>query len=363
VCWEKIKQTFNKLNEWYKDIELYHYVGYLVVTKIKRISEIIKVSKGKNKLLFKKELIDLIKLEFKKTKDIEDNKKRNIYDLETINYKDNRDECENLLLLLNVQYFLNNSSSNKFPFDLYRKEFWSVEHINPQNPKNFKSIKEIEKWLTSFKKYYNKNKSEGFELVIEISEILNILPAERHERKLSELKWNQERMTKFQNVIDKITENLELHGIANLSLLDRNTNSKLGNNIFIDKRKVVLDLYYSKKEENVFIPECTKDVFTKNFSKENENIVDDLKNCWCCIGYASTPNVVSAIEGVPVYVEEPTKSWAQDVCFNNLSLIENPPMPDRSEWIHKISNIHWSNQEVKSGQLWSAIRTYISASR
>lgn len=273
--WEKIKQTFNKLNEWYKDKELYHYVGYLVVTKIKRLSEIIKFSIGKSKTIFKKELIDLIKLEFKRTKNIED-KKRNIYDLETINYKDNRDECENLLLLLNVQYFLNNSSSNKFPFDLYRKEFWSVEHINPQNPKNFKSIKEIDKWLTSFKKYYNRNKIEGFELVAEISEILNILPAERHERKLSELKWNQDRITKFQNVIDKITENLELHGIANLSLLDRDTNSKLGNNIFIDKRKVILDLYYSKKDENVFIPECTKDVFTKNFSKESENIVDEV---------------------------------------------------------------------------------------
>ena len=159
---------------------------------------------------------------------------------------------------------------------MYRKEFWSVEHINPQNPKNFKSIKEIVKWLNSFKKYYNKNKSEDFELVSEISEILNSIPIERQERKLSELKWNQDRINKLQNVIDKITENLELHGIANLSLLDRDTNSKLGNNIFIGKRKVVLDLYYSKKEKNVFIPECTKDVFTKNFSKESENIVDEV---------------------------------------------------------------------------------------
>ena len=95
---------------------------------------------------------------------------------------------------------------------------------------------------------------------------------------------------------------------------------------------------------------------------EHEGIREALVNCWCSVGYASTPNVVSAIEGVPVYVEEPTKSWAQDVCFNNLSLIETPPMPDRSEWIHKIANIHWSNEEVCQGKLWTAIKSYILTS-
>lgn len=94
---------------------------------------------------------------------------------------------------------------------------------------------------------------------------------------------------------------------------------------------------------------------------EHANIKDALVDCWCSVGYASTPNVVSAIEGVPVYVEEPTKSWAHDICFNDLSQIENPRVPDRSQWINKIANIHWSNDEVKSGKLWSAIKTYISS--
>jgi hypothetical protein len=81
------------------------------------------------------------------------------------------------------------------------------------------------------------------------------------------------------------------------------------------------------------------------------------------VGYASTPNVVSVIEGVPVYVEEPTKSWANDICFNDLSKIETPRMPDRSEWIDKIANIHWSNDEVKTGKLWAEIKNYISSVR
>lgn len=94
-----------------------------------------------------------------------------------------------------------------------------------------------------------------------------------------------------------------------------------------------------------------------------ENIQDELKNCWCAVGYNSTPNVVAAIEGVPVYVEDPTNSWAADIAFRDLALIENPPMPDRTEWAEKIANIHWSNDEVRSGQLWSAIKTYILSAR
>jgi hypothetical protein len=95
----------------------------------------------------------------------------------------------------------------------------------------------------------------------------------------------------------------------------------------------------------------------------NLNIVDDLKNCWCAVGYNSTPNVVAAIEGVPVYVEDPVNSWASDIAFTDLSQIENPRMPDRNEWIHRIANIHWSNQEVRNGILWRAIRSYIEHSR
>ncbi len=93
------------------------------------------------------------------------------------------------------------------------------------------------------------------------------------------------------------------------------------------------------------------------------NIKEDLVNCWCAVGYNSTPNVVAALEGVPVYVEDPKNSWAADIAFTNLHEIQNPPMPDRSEWLHKIANIHWSNEEVKTGLLWSAIKNYISSSR
>lgn len=95
----------------------------------------------------------------------------------------------------------------------------------------------------------------------------------------------------------------------------------------------------------------------------NAEIRDDLVDCWCTVGYNSTPNVVAALEGIPGYVEDPTHSWAADVAFTDLSQIENPPLVDRSQWLHKIANIHWSNDEVRAGTLWRAIKKYITSSR
>jgi hypothetical protein len=94
---------------------------------------------------------------------------------------------------------------------------------------------------------------------------------------------------------------------------------------------------------------------------DEEDIRDALKNCWCGIGYNSTPTSVAAIEGIPVFLQDPLNSWAKDIAFTDFAQIENPPMPDRSEWVKKIANIHWSNDEVKSGKLWAAIKTYISS--
>lgn len=91
------------------------------------------------------------------------------------------------------------------------------------------------------------------------------------------------------------------------------------------------------------------------------NIRDDLANCWSSVGYNSTPTAVSVIEGVPVYVADPVRSWAQGVCYNNIAEIENPPCPDRSQWVNRIANIHWSNQEVRQGRLWTAIKHSISS--
>lgn len=127
-------------------------------------------------------------------------------------------------------------------------------------------------------------------------------------------------------------------------------------------RPIVVRMHPGDGKKQNQIDKLTKTFGNKITVSNKENIRDDLENCWATIGYNSTPNVVAAIEGVPGYVEDPLHSWAADVAFTNLEQIVDPPLVNRESWMHKIANIHWSNDEVKRGELWSAIKNYISSS-
>jgi uncharacterized protein with ParB-like and HNH nuclease domain len=273
INWPNIKNTFNKLNEWFEDKILYHYTGFLIVSRITTLHAIITASKSKNKDEFRETLLKIIQDEFNKVITDQD-KVYKKYDLEVITYEGNRRECQNALLLLNIQYYLNNKSDNKFPFNLYKSESWSVEHINPQNPREFNSVNAVVKWLHSFKLYFEKSEKEA-KLRKEIDSIIKVISTGSLNRRLIDLKLSNQNKELLDNVISKITEVLELHDISNLALLDKVTNTMLSNKVFMEKRQVILDLYYMRSKA-AYIPECTKDVFTKNFSKDDDAVSDSI---------------------------------------------------------------------------------------
>ncbi|CAM3905756.1 MULTISPECIES: DUF262 domain-containing protein [Flavobacterium] len=282
--WLEVKNTFNKLLEWYEDKDLYHYVGFLIVSKIKSLSSIITMSKGISKSDFKKKLLKSIDKEFEKTRKQESGSDYYVYQLENLDYRDSRKECENLLILLNINYYINNLSDNKFPFELYKLEKWSVEHINPQNPREFDNVGSIKNWLLSNKEYFTKqNKSLSISKQIEIVLIYFDKIDINDKRKLSELKFDKTKTTKLEELIEAISNELNLHGISNLALLDRNSNSKLGNKLFLEKREIILKLdqdgkYMDSKnnEKKVFIPICTKNVFSKIYTTDKNSVANSF---------------------------------------------------------------------------------------
>ena len=131
----------------------------------------------------------------------------------------------------------------------------------------------------------------------------------------------------------------------------------------ISSRPIVIRMHPGDGSRFKQIEKLQKRYGTTVSIDQHDNIRQALHDCWCTVGINSTPNVVAALEGIPGYIEDPRHSWAADVAFTDLRQIESPPLPDRSEWIHKIANIHWSNDEVKSGRLWASIKSYISSTR
>ena len=61
-----------------------------------------------------------------------------------------------------------------------------------------------------------------------------------------------------------------------------------------------------------------------DISTPTRTLMQDLMNAYCVISYNSSPAVVSAIEGVPIFVLDPERSQAKEVANTNLRDLENP---------------------------------------
>ena len=90
-------------------------------------------------------------------------------------------------------------------------------------------------------------------------------------------------------------------------------------------------------------------------------ITDDLQKAWATITYNSSPGIASAIEGIPVFVTDPTPktSQAYDIANTDLSKIESPKTFDRELWLNKLAMCHWNFKELSSGKAWAHMRENI----
>lgn len=254
--WEDLLKLFYKLVNWYEDLEVYHYVGFLINSKIKNLYQLIKETKGKNKSDLISNLKLYIKQELSRTSKDKDTQKAFFrYALDNLHYENFYNETLKVLLLHNVLYYLENMAGYKFPFELFVKEKWSIEHIIPQNPKDIDDIKILHQWYIDVLAYSSSSLENEF-----VTEILNYST-------ITELNRNKELLQKLQK-IEKESEEIK-HCLNNLLLLDRNTNSSLGNKMFALKRKKILEFDRNGFNDNgkpVFIPIETLNAFNKVYS-------------------------------------------------------------------------------------------------
>lgn len=93
----------------------------------------------------------------------------------------------------------------------------------------------------------------------------------------------------------------------------------------------------------------------------NELLINDLNDAWATVVYNSSPSVASLIEGIPTFLTDPSPEHSQTygIANTDLSLIENPILNERKNWIEKISMCHWNFDELKSGEAWQFFKKYI----
>ena len=302
TIWEKVKEIFQTLQEWFNDKELYHYIGFLICAG-KTVNEIYQKWTGyATKSVFReKYLIGAIKQSIR-YKDIENT----VYEVDAESSQDikggNKRNCLSILLLHNLQTVINqnkvlaeNRKYNegvfyKFPFHLYKSEGWDVEHIDSNTENQLNDIRSQREWLLNA--YFGLQGEKFKEIKDNIEKFFKEFTGKNYEQNEDPDKQNtrNERFEELRSTIDDINGNIRLsqtekNKIWNFALLDSSTNRSYGNAIFPAKRRVIIGKDQGKRflpstvDENgkivncevqegqsSFIPPCTKSVFLKYYN-------------------------------------------------------------------------------------------------
>ena len=282
--WRKIKSYFQTFKEWYDDIELYHYIGFLI-HQGEKLDELYKKWNNENsKEDFIIQLKDIIKNKIRKCNDL--NKQ---YEIDKGPAKTT---CKPLLLLHNIQTIVNQNKQlkskeeyklpvfYKFPFHLFKKERWDVEHIDSNTTNGLENEKDQKEWL----KYSVLGTELSDGLKERIKAFIN----------------NDSSREPFESICRKIEQynrsgswknpEKDKNKVWNFVLLDAGTNRGYGNSIFPAKRRCIIGKDQGKKysiDEGsleikveygaiAFIPPVTKNVFLKYYNTS----VDNLRE-WC----------------------------------------------------------------------------------
>lgn len=316
-CWNYINKYFQTFIEWFNDLELYHYIGFLIENGVS-LNTILNNWEG----VSKKEETHTNKIKFK---DYIKNEIKNIINKIGIDTSleekifDDKKKWKPLLLLHNIQTVINQNielkNQNKyrqtvfykFPFHLFKKEQWDVEHIAPETPNNLDTKKEKNEWLECclFADFLTKEQKER------INNYLKNIDND-FDKDGEEFKKISEDITTNESEKTHVLEEQDKNKIWNFVLLDSSTNRSYKNAIFAVKRRFIIgkdqgckwvfnnvnnDCILIKPKDNneeiiAFIPPVTKNVFLKYYSgsrvtmrdwnKEDakkylENIKDTLK--------------------------------------------------------------------------------------
>ena len=284
MCWDKVDEIFATFGEWFDDLKLYHYIGFLV-------DQGVKVSDVYERWLdydTKTAFIDnyLVTAITDKIKDCSDLDKQ----YEIGDKAEDKKKCRPILLLHNLQTVINQNTKQsvdghsgvfyKFPFHLYKTEGWDIEHID-SNSEN-----EFDEW--DAKVEFLANHYNAVTGMLQDQIIAFCAPANN----TNDEKTNFDSLRKhIENVHDQDADRLddaEKNQIWNFALLDSSTNRSYGNAIFSAKRRIIIGKDKGKyvpvphlatkngrkyiaigEEEDApssFIPPCTKQVFFKYYS-------------------------------------------------------------------------------------------------
>lgn len=253
-AWNEIKDYFLAFEEWFNDPVWYHYIGFLIYCGAP-IIDIYGMYKNTEKDKFISKIQSKIKKHFDK---LECHKSENKYNINLSFENKNKQKIRELLLLFNIESIVKQYKEsiktsgeifNRFPFEIFKKESWDIEHIDSFTENEVKNKETQIEWLKSAKLDLDLNP----ELVNQINLFMEDSSFKKSFEEIKSI-IVKEAGEDSNNEDDK-------NSIGNLTLLDAGTNRGYGNALFPTKRRKIIE----KDTAGKFIPICTKNVFLKYF--------------------------------------------------------------------------------------------------
>ena len=255
--WQEVINAFLQLKEWYKNNVCYHKIGYLIASGSKTMADLLDEARGKRKSEFMKRLDEMIAESITWST----NDKDSYWDLDY--HKDYNRICR-ILLLFNVQSILYNGVQQRFPFNKYNNEEWSIEHIHAQNSEGLKTVDLQLEWLgwhlPSLKAIHRDEPDN--ELVRAVEKAIDDI---RQSGRFIRSDFDDI----FRRVVNDLSDTTDtdyINTLPNLALLSCGHNTCLSNSTFDVKRNLIIKMDKSGE----FIPYCTKMTFLKYYENSSD---------------------------------------------------------------------------------------------
>jgi len=260
--WLEVKKIHMQLVEWFEDRRLYHLVGFLTWADVD-INELRNLAKGSRKSDLKVKLrTKIVEHTFGASAPDDSDEMRGWISeqLDEVAYPRNPKRIRSILLLFNLATLLIQPQSNiRFHFESFKTGLWDIEHVRSIASEQPESSASQLSWLSKTMAYLDiaTQDSASAELKEKIQAHQALPPKERvaaFEPLYAEL------LKYFHEDASEGPDN----SIANLVLLDQETNRSYQNAVFSVKRLRVLQL----DQNGTFVPHCTRNVFLKCYSPQ-----------------------------------------------------------------------------------------------
>lgn len=251
--WQEVINGFLQLKEWYKDNVYYHKIGYLIASGSNTMADLFDEARGKRKSEFKDRLDELIA----ESITWRTNDKDSYWDLDY--HKDYNRICR-ILLLFNVQSIISYCVRQRFPFNEYNNEKWSIEHIHAQNSEGLKTVELQLEWLQKHLpslKAIHRDEPDN-ELVRAVEKAIDDGRFIRSDF--------EDFFRRVVNDLSDTTDTDYINTLPNLALLSCGHNTCLSNSTFDVKRNLIIKMDKSGE----FIPYCTKMTFLKYYENSSD---------------------------------------------------------------------------------------------